>query len=126
MANGTGSCLQEGIVKIHLINDAGTQHVFVLDNCLYHPESPINLLSMRRLAEKFLDADGNPDEETRIESQYSTQVLTWSFGQFKKTFPTPVSGLPELLFGEGFLAYKSFCLQTHSSDCNKYGNKFND
>jgi len=89
-----------------------------LDNCLYHPESPVNLLSTRRLAEKFLDADGNPDEETRIESRYSTHVLTWSFGQFKKTFPTPVSGLPELLFDEGFRTYKSFCMQCHSSYMN--------
>ncbi len=39
-ANGTGSCLQEGTVKIRLIDDAGTQHIFILDNCLYHPESP--------------------------------------------------------------------------------------
>jgi len=117
-ANGTGSCLQEGTVKIRLIDDAGSQHVFILDNCLYHPESPVNLLSTRRLAEKFLDADGNPDEETRIESRYSTHVLTWSFGQFKKTFPTPVSGLPELLFDEGFRAYKSFCMQCHSSYAN--------
>ncbi len=93
----------------------GTQHIFVLDNCLYHPESPVDLLSTRRLAENFLDADGNPDKETRIESRYLTHVLTWSFGQFKKTFPTPVSGLPELLFDEGFNAYKLFCLQVHSS-----------
>jgi hypothetical protein len=96
----------------------GTQHIFILDNCLYHPESPVNLLSTRRLAEKFLNPDGNPDEETRIESRYSTHVLTWSFGQFKKTFPTPVSGLPELLFVEGFRAYKSFCMQAHSSYSN--------
>ena len=66
MANGTGSCLQEGNDKIHLINDEETQHIFVLDNCLYHPESPVNLLSRRRLAENFLNADGNPDEETSI------------------------------------------------------------
>ena len=97
-ANGTGSCLQEGTVKIRLIDDAGTQNIFILDNCLYHPESRANLLSTRCLAEKFVNADGNPDKETCIESRYSTHVLTWSFGQFKKTFPTPVSGLPELLF----------------------------
>ncbi len=46
-ANGTGSCLQEGIVKIRLINDAETQHIFILDNCVYHPNSPVNLLSTR-------------------------------------------------------------------------------
>ncbi len=90
------------------------RHVFILDNCLYSPTSPVNLLSTRRLAEKFIDENGNPDEQTRIESRYSTHVLTWSFGNFKRTFPTPLSGLPELLFDEGFQAYKSFCMEVSS------------
>jgi hypothetical protein len=42
----------------------GTEHVFILDNCLYHPDLPTNLLSIRCLAEKFIDESGNPDEET--------------------------------------------------------------
>jgi hypothetical protein len=58
---------------------------------------------LRQLAKKFLDANGNLDEETCIESRYSTHVLTWSFGQFKKMFTKLVSGLPELLFNKGFL-----------------------
>jgi hypothetical protein len=33
---------------------------------------------------------------------------------FQKTFPTPISGLPELLFDEGFRAYTSFCKQVTS------------
>jgi hypothetical protein len=40
--------------------------------------------------------------------------LTWSFGKFKKTFPTPLSGFPELLFDEGFTALKSFCMEISS------------
>jgi hypothetical protein len=75
-ANGTEPCLQEGTVRIRLIDDASTQHIFILDNCLYHPTSPMKLLSMRCLAEKFLNADGNTDKETCIESWYSTHVLT--------------------------------------------------
>jgi hypothetical protein len=94
-----------------LNDNNGTKHLFILDNCLYHPNSPVNLLSTRRLAEKFIDENGNPDEQTKIESWYSTHVLTWFFGNFKKTFPTPISGLPELLFVEGFQAYKSFCME---------------
>ena len=85
-ANGTGPCLQEGTVCLHLCNDSGIKLIFILDNCIYHPDSPVNLLSTRRLAEKFIDETGNPDEQTRIESRYSTHVLTWSFGNFKKTF----------------------------------------
>jgi hypothetical protein len=81
-ANGTGPCLQEETVRIWLQDDMGTEHIFILDNCLYHPDSPINLLSTRQLAEKFIDESGNPVEETQIESQCSTHVLTWSFGQF--------------------------------------------
>ena len=113
-ANGTGPCLQEGTVRLHLNDDDGMKHIFILDNCLYHPNSPVNLLSTRRLAEKFIDENGNPDKQTRIESRYSTHVLTWSFGNFKRTFPTPLSGLPELLFDEGFQAYKSFCMNVSS------------
>lgn len=75
---------------------------------IYHPDSPVNIL-------KFLDEDGNPDEDTKIESRYSTHCLTWCFGQFKKTFPTPVSGLPELISNEGFQVFQSYCLQVESS-----------
>jgi hypothetical protein len=110
-ANGTGPCLQEGTVRLSLNDDSGMRHFFILENCLYNPSSPVNLLSTRRLAEKFIDENGNPDEQTKIESRYSTHVLTWSFMNFKRIFPTPLSGLPELLFDEGFQAYKSFCME---------------
>jgi hypothetical protein len=113
-ANGTGPCLQEGTVRLHLNDNNGVKHIFILDNCLHHPDSPVNLLSTRLLMEKFINSQGNPDKQTRIESRYSTHVLTRSFGSFKKTFPTPPSGLPELLFDKGFQAYKSFCMQVSS------------
>ncbi len=112
-ANGTGPCLQEGTVQLHLNND-DVKHILILDNCLYHPDLPVNLLSTRRLAEKFINEQGNPNEQTRTESRYLTHVLTWSFGNFKKTFPTPLSGLLKLLFDEGFQAYKSFCMHISS------------
>ena len=113
-ANVTGPCLQEGTVRLHLNNDNGVNHIFMLDNCLYHSDSPVNLLSIRRLTEKFINEQGNPDKETQIDSWYLTRILTWSFGNFKKTLSKPVSGLPELLFNEGFQSYKSFCMQVSS------------
>jgi hypothetical protein len=75
-ANGTGPCLQKGTVCLHLIDDNGVKHIFILDDFLYHLDSPVNLLSPRRLAEKFIDSQGNPDKQTRIESRNSTHVLT--------------------------------------------------
>jgi hypothetical protein len=115
-ANGIGPCLQEGSVCIRLQDDMGTEHVFIPDNKIYHPDSPVNLLSMRCLAEKFIDESGNLDKETQIESQYSTHVLTWCFGQFQKMFPTPVSGLSELLFDEGYRTFESFYQRTVMTD----------
>ena len=117
-ANGNGLCLQEGTIRLHLNNNDGVQHIFILDNCLYHPNSTVNLLSTRRLAEKIINEHGNPDKQTQIESGYSTHVLTWSFGSLKQTFPTPLSGLPELLFDKGFQAYKSLW-RFHPMHCNR-------
>jgi hypothetical protein len=67
-ANGTGPCLQEWTVCLRLQDDMSTENVFILDNCLYHPNLPVNLLSTRCLAEKFINENGNPDKETQIES----------------------------------------------------------
>ncbi len=107
-------------------------HISTLDNYLYHPDSPVTLLLTRRLAEKYIDLNRNPDEQTQIESRYSTHTLTWAFGNFQKTFPTPISGLPELLFDEGFRSYTSFCKQvrwhatTDDEPCGSYIISFDD
>ena len=93
-ANGTGPPVKEGTIKINLTDENGKHHIFLLEGCIYHPDFPVNLSSTQRLAEKSFDDDGNPDEDTRIESRYATHYLTWCFGQYKKIFPTPVAGLP--------------------------------
>ena len=41
-------------------------------------------------------------------SSCTTHTLTWCFVIYKKTFPTPIYGLPELIFDEGFTKYKIF------------------
>ncbi len=111
--NGTGLCLQEGTVNISLIDDNGTRHAFILDSCLYHPDSPFNLLSMRHLAKKFIGANGNPDKETRIESHYSTHVLTWSFGQYRKMFPHQFLAFLNFYSTRGFKNINHFAQRFH-------------
>jgi hypothetical protein len=36
------------------------------------------------------------------------------FGEYWKTFPTLISGLPKLLINKGFREYKSFCIRISS------------
>jgi hypothetical protein len=45
-----------------------------------------------------------------------------SFGQFRKTFPTPISGLPKLLFDKGYRTFKSFHQRTVMSDTTTNSN----
>ena len=108
-ANVTGPPVQEGTIKIHLTDDGGKITCFLLEGCIYHPESPVKFLSTRLFADKFLDANGNIDEETRIEFIYSTYTLTWCCGNYNEKLLTSVSGLPELIFDEGFTKYKRYC-----------------
>jgi hypothetical protein len=63
------------------------QHTFILGNCLFHPDSPVNLLLTRQLAEIFIDANVNPDKQTRIESRCPTHVLTKGIWEFSKIIP---------------------------------------
>ncbi len=50
-AYGKGSCLQEGTVKIWLIDNVGTKRIFILDNCLYHPDYPV-IVSLRDVMQR--------------------------------------------------------------------------
>ena len=113
-ATSSSICIQEGTVKLRLTDDDGKIHIFILADCIYHPESPVNILSTRRLAESFPDADGNLDKTMRICSHYSLHTIIWDQEKFTKTFPTPVLGLPELLFIGGFSLYHSYCIQIKS------------
>jgi hypothetical protein len=36
-ANRTGSCLQEGTLRLSLSDDNGTKYTLILDSCLHHP-----------------------------------------------------------------------------------------
>ena len=38
-------------------------------------------------------------------------ILSHGAAEIQKTFPTPVSGLPDLIFDEGFNKYKSYCAE---------------
>ncbi|MGL6008734.1 MAG: hypothetical protein ACRC1D_04685 [Culicoidibacterales bacterium] len=98
-----------GTVMLRVTDDAGIKHSFTLENVNYLPNSPVNILSLRRLAELFPDDTGHPDKSgTGITSGYEYHTMYWNRAQFTKTFPTHPSGLPELLFGSGYSKLEAF------------------
>lgn len=79
---------------------------------------PVNILSTRRLANLFPDAEGRPDFDwTGMNSKFNIHVLTWNRGQYCKTFSTAGSGPLECLFNAGYSIF-----QTYTSCVEKYNN----
>ncbi len=50
-----------GTVTLRITDNEGSKHSFVLKNVNYLPDSPVNILSLRRLAELYPDNAGHPD-----------------------------------------------------------------
>jgi hypothetical protein len=50
-----------GTVTLRITDNEGAKHSFVLKNINYLPSSPVNILSLRRLAELYPDDAGHPD-----------------------------------------------------------------
>ncbi len=69
-------------------------HEIALTHVNYMPKSPVNLLSLRRLAENYCNSDGILDQDgTGINLCYDSHKLYWNKKQFSKTFHTADSGL---------------------------------
>jgi len=95
-ATGISTPTLMGMGILQLTDDEGITHSFKFTNVNYLPDSPVNLLSLRRLAELYPDASGHPDQNgTGMRSGFDNHVLFWNQEQFKKTFITASSGLPE-------------------------------
>ena len=50
-----------GSVTLWITDNEGGKHSFILTNVNYLPDSPVNILSLRRLAELYPDVSGHPD-----------------------------------------------------------------
>ena len=92
-----------GNITLRLTDNEGAKHSFALQNVNYLPDLPVNILSLRRLAELYPDDKGHPDRNgTGINSGYDSHTLYWNKARFNKTFHTASSGLPECLFSSGY------------------------
>jgi hypothetical protein len=108
-ATGISTPTLMGTVILRLTDDEGVTHSFEFTNVNYLPDSPVNLLSLRRLAELYPDETGHSDRNgTGIRSGFDNHVLFWNREQFKKTFITASSGLPECLFNSGYSRLEAF------------------
>jgi hypothetical protein len=109
-ATGISTPTLMGMVILWLTDNEGVNHSFELDNVNYLPDSPVNLLSLWRLAELYPDtSSGHPYQNgTGIHSGYDNHILLGDQEQFNRTFITALSGLPKCLFNSGYSQLEEF------------------
>jgi hypothetical protein len=113
-ANGIDSPTLMGTVILRLRDNEEVMHEFTLTHISYMPKSPVNLLSLRQLAEHYSNSNGTPDQDGMgINSSYDSHTFYWNKKQFFKTFCTADSGLPVCLFSSGYSRLSAFT--THLS-----------
>jgi hypothetical protein len=108
-ATGISTLTLMGTATLRITDNEGAKHSFVLKNVNYLPDSPVNILTLRRLAELYPDDAGHPDRNgIGISSGYGSHTLYWDSARFSKTFHTALSGLPECLFSSGYSKLDAF------------------
>jgi hypothetical protein len=86
-----------GTVRWIWKDDDGKSHTIEVQDVLYFPESPVNILSVTSLANQF-----NDDEGTGIDTKRNKSLFYWDHNRHHRTINHPPSNLPELPINEGF------------------------
>ncbi len=86
-----------GTVRWRWRDDNGKEHAMNIENVLFFPQSPVNILSVTCLADQFKD-----DEGTGIDTKRNQSRFYWDKNRYQRTILHPASNLPELPVNEGF------------------------
>ena len=92
-----------GEVKIAWSDDSGKSHEYVLQNVLYFPTSPVNVISVTALAAQLQDNEG-----TWIKTKWRYSVFSWEDEKYKKTIYHPNTNLPEMTLTNDHSIFTAF------------------
>ena len=86
-----------GTVKWIWRDNFGKSHEYLVDDVLFFPQSPINILSVTCFARQLDDLTG-----TGIDTKQLRYRFYWDSNKFSLTIQHPPSNLPEISINEGF------------------------
>ena len=92
-----------GTVKWTWKDDGGASHTKQLENTLYFPKSPINIMSVTELAKQFNDKEG-----TGIDTKMNHSLFYWKNNPFYRKIHHSSSNLPTLAINEGTTLFTWF------------------
>ena len=93
-----------GTVSWSWNDDEGQVHTIKLNNVIYFPESPVNIISATALAESMKD-----DLGIWVPTKGKYSIFTWVYGKYKNTIARTENCLPELEIQAGFSKFSIFC-----------------
>ena len=93
-----------GTVQWSWRDDNYKKHTEELDNVLFFPESPVNIISLHQLGRHF----GNDEEGTWIQTKLSYLIFTWNQGKYTRKLLHLPSALPVIGINEGTSWTKAF------------------
>ena len=79
-----------GTVIWYWTDEKGELHTKKLNNVLYFPDSPVNIISATALNESI-----KGDEGTWVLTKSKYSIFTWYFGKYKNTIAHSENCLPE-------------------------------
>ena len=92
-----------GTIRLSWRDDEGKSYTYHLKNTLFFTESPVNILSVTKLADFF-----NDDEGMYVKTMQKESILVWDHGKAQITFRHSESCLPELHVNTGFNSYRTY------------------
>ena len=105
----------EGPCTIFVKDDYGNTVPLKLARALYFPESPVNIISIAKLADSYEDDEGTFVKTSRYHSEFR-----WDFAKHKKTIHHSDSRIPEINVATTSNGWKSFYTFTNSFQRSLY------
>ena len=94
-----------GTVKLIWRDDPGKSYKYLVEDVLFFPQSPINILNVTCFARQFNDMMG-----TGINTKQLQYRFYWDSNKFLLTTQHLPSNLPEISVNEGFALSAIFCV----------------
>ena len=109
-----------GTVRWIWRDDSGKSHEYLVEDALFSPQYPINILSVTFFARQLNDLTG-----TGIDTKQLKSCFNWDPSKYLITIHHPPSNLPEIYVNEGFALSTMFralvSRVVNTSNRSKYG-----
>ena len=107
-----GLSLKTGTIRIAWEDNSGETLAYELQDVVYNPSSPFNIMSIGRVGQHFIGKDSpliNNEKGTWVKSCASYTDFTWDHGHFTCRFSDSSDGLPELSVNIDSSKISTFC-----------------